>query len=1024
MKKRELIIFLCLIFSFHLFAQEIQVNGTVTDEINETLPGVSVLVKGTQTGTITDMDGNFSIKATATDSLIFSFIGFVNQTIGIGGRSDINVNMESDQIRLDQVVVIGYGSVKKSDLTGSVVSIKADDLPTGTSVSVNQMLQGRAAGVQILQKSGEPGGGISVQIRGASSINAGNEPLYVIDGLPMNNAAPVSGNGSGFTSQPNARNPLNSLNPSDIESVEILKDASATAIYGSRGANGIVLITTKKGKSGKFNVSYDGFYGVQEIANTLDVLNAQDYRRVLNEIIDDGGGSEAERVGDIENGGTDWQSLLYDKAPVQSHSVSFSGGVNKTNYYISLNAYEQDGILKHSGVDRYTARLNVNSEISETFRIGVNINTSFIKDSYAANGNGLNENAGPIYASIYYDPTIEVYNEDETYKRSEFITIDNPISMLEGKTSSQNSYRTFGSIFAEYFLLPELSAKIKLGGDANNAKRNTWIAPYTLTGQGRGGIATIQTGMRSSTLLEGTMNYNKEFDLHKISSVIGVTREETISESFRGSGEGYALPDLKYYDIEGDPLLNSMASGRQSNIIQSYLFRVNYGFNSKYLLTFTMRADGSGRFAKNYRYGYFPSAALGWKLNEEPFMETFGALSSLKLRASYGAIGNQSFGNYRYLSTMSSGKDALLDDKRTAAIQPSRSENPDLKWESTVSTEVAMDFGLLRNRISGSIEYFHRKTTDLILDIPLPRSTGFNVKTENVGGMKNTGVDINLVSRNLIGDFTWSTSLNMSTLKNKVLDIGRDEAIVTGSLGFTSDIAIIEEGSPLYSYYGYEVVGVWQTDDDFTVTTDNVSPGDIKYKDQITEDTDGDGKADAPDGTIDADDKVILGDPFPSFTWGMTNEFSYKNFDLSFFLEGVHGVEILNNNLVDTYYPVNFRRNKYAEPYLNRWTPENPTNEYPSFVNPTAQGQKVVNSRTVEDGSYIRLQNVTLAYTFRLKKHIEKIRLYATGQNLFTITDYSGVDPAVNSSGNSSLKIDYNSYPYARTYLFGINLSF
>jgi len=1009
-----------------MMAQEIQIKGKVVDDVGEPVPGVAVLIKGTQIGTITNIDGVYNISANSNATLIFSFIGLETQTVEVRGQNIIDVFMAKELTELDQVVVIGYGTVKKSDLTGSVVSVKAEDLPSGANASVESMLQGRAAGVQILQKSGEPGGAISVQVRGASSITAGNDPLYVVDGMPMNNAAAISGTGSGFTSNPNPRNPLNSLNPSDIESIEILKDASATAIYGSRGANGVVLITTKRGQEGKLTVNYDGYYGVQKVAKSLDVLTAKEYKQVLNDIIDDGGGSEADRVLDIQGNGTDWQSQLYQTASVQNHAMSFSGGFQNTSYYISLNAYEQDGVLKHSGLDRYTARVNLNTQVNDKFKLGLNINTSYLKDKYAANGNGLNENAGPIYAAINADPTVPVFQEDGTFTNvKELIQIDNPVALLEGKESHQKSYRTFGSMYAEYFILPELSAKIKIGGDVNNAKRFTWIEPYTITGEGRGGIATIQTGLRSSTLLEGTLNYIKEFGEHNVSSVLGATREEFVSETFQGTGEQYALPDLKYYAIGGgEPTLNSIGSGRSSNLLQSYLFRVNYGYKSKYLFTLSMRADGSARFSESNRYGYFPSVALGWKLSEEYFMQSFDALSNLKLRASYGAIGNQEIGNYRYMALMEYGKDAILNGQRIASIEPAFMPNSDLKWESTVSAELAVDFGFLKNRIYGTLEFYNRKTTDLLLSVPQPRSSGYNSKIENVGSMRNKGFDFNITSRNLSGAFKWSTSFNFSVLRNEVLDIDREEPIITGGLGFTSNAAIIEEGKPLFSFYGYEVDGVWQTDDDFSLTNDNVAPGDLKYKDQITEDTDGDGIADAVDGTINEKDRVILGNPFPDFNWGMSNEFSFKNFDLSVFVEGVHGVSVLNNNLVDTYFPVNFRRNKMAEPYLNRWTTENPSNKYPSFVNPTAQGQKVVNSRTVEDASYIRLQNVTLSYTFDTNKVFKKVRLYTTAQNLITITNYSGVDPSVNSNGNGALKIDYNAYPYAKTYMFGVNLTF
>ncbi|MCB0628937.1 MAG: TonB-dependent receptor [Saprospiraceae bacterium] len=999
-------------------AQSRTVSGTViSDEESIALPGVNILIKGTTTGTVTDFDGHYSLSVPSSESiLVFSYTGYQEQETVVGDQTMIDITLVTDVKALDEVVVVGYGTTKKSDLTGSVVSLKSDELTPGANVSVEQLLQGRAAGVQIFQKSGEPGSAMSIKIRGANSISAGTEPLYVIDGMPVNNGAVISGTGNGFVGNQNPRNPLNALNPNDIASIEILKDASATAIYGSRGANGVVLITTRSGQEGKMKVSYDGYYGVQSIANQLEVLTPTQYRDVLNAIIEDGGGNAGEEVTGIMGNGTDWQAELFRDAPIQNHNLSFSGGANNTNYFVSLNFFDQDGVVKYSGMERYNARVNLTNKIKDKYAFGVNLNSSYIKDDFVSNGVGLNENGGALYAAINYDPTISIFEDNGIrYRRSPFITIDNPIALAVGEQAVAETFRTFGTVYGEYFFTPAFSAKIKLGGDVNSSRRDVWIDPLSLDGEQNNGIATIITGRRDYYLTEGTLNYNQTFGKHAFNAVLGTTYEYFGSQSFNGNGRGYTLPDLTTDAIgSGDPSLNQIGSGRQNAKLVSYLSRINYSLDDKYLFTVSLRADGSSRFGENNRFGFFPSGAFAWKIHNEPFFGGDGLLSTLKFRASYGAIGNQSIANYIFLSTFNTGRDVVLDGRRITTLQPTRSPNPDLKWEATKQLDVGFDFGLWKDRITGSVEYYQSKTTDLLLGVPKPPSTGFESRTENLGAIQNTGIEVVLDGRVVASrNFDWNIGFNFSTIKNEVLDIGEADQILTGGLGFVSNASIIRKGDPLNSFYGYEVAGVWQENDDFSVTVDNVAPGDLKYVDQNG------------DGTINDADRVIIGKPFPDFTWGWTNTFTIGGLSISAFLEGVHGVSMLSNNLVDTYFPINFRRNKVAEPYLNRWTPNNPTNEYPSFVNPTAQGQRVVNTKTVEDASYIRLQSVRVGYDVPMNNNfIDRLNLYVTASNLFTITDYTGVDPAANASGSNVLRIDYNTYPFARTFIFGVNVSF
>lgn len=1001
-----------------LYAQTGMITGTVTSsEDGQPLPGVNITIQGTNTGTVSDLDGNYTITAGQDAVLIFSSIGFVTQEAVVGTRAKINVQLTPDVVQLEEMVVVGYGSVKKSDLTGAVSSVKRESLTPGANASIEQMLQGRVAGVQISQNDGEPGGAMAIKIRGARSITAGNDPLYVIDGLPLVNEPAITATGASVSASRNPRNPLAALNPNDIASIEILKDASATAIYGSRGANGVVLITTRKGVEGAMKVDYDGYYGTQTVANKLDVLTPQQYQKVLNEIIDAGGGVANERVTEIQGNGVDWQKELFGSAPVQSHSLSLSGGDQHTNYLVSLNYFDQQGLMISSGMERYTARLNLESKKVDKYRIGVNMNTSYVYDDLASSGLGVNENAGAVYAAFNYDPTITVYDENGNFNISPFISTDNPKALALGENPTMKTYRIFGTVNAEYFLLPSLSAKATLGGDVSNARKDVFVDPITKEGGAQGGVATVISAIRDNILFEGTLNFNKQFNnIHSVNAVAGVTTQKWTSSNVTAGAENFIVPTIETNGLgSGDAELYRVGSGKSLNKLLSYLARVNYSLMDKYLITASFRADGSARFGPNNRFGYFPSAAIGWRIKEEDFLTNADFLSDLKLRASYGVTGNQEIPNFAYMTTFDNGPDMILgsgdNSTRKTTIGPSRNPNPDLRWESTSSFDVGIDFGFFNGRIHGSLDYYNSQTSDLLLNLPVPPSSGFAFRLTNIGNTKNYGWEFQIDTRNLTGEFEWNTALNLTTMKNKVTSLGPLSEIIDGGVGQLNGVAIARPGSPLFSYYGYEFIGVWQEDDDFEAIKDPVAPGDMKFRDVNG------------DSTITGDDRVIIGKNFPDFNWGLNNTFSYKNFTLSAYLEGVHGIELLSNNMVDVYYPSNFRRNKIAKPYLNRWTPENPTNEYPSFVNPNVYGSSQVNTKTVEDASYIRLQNVRLNYNFPVRfGFIRNLSAYISGQNLLTITNYSGVDPGVNANGGSVIRIDYNAYPLARTYMAGLQI--
>lgn len=992
----------------------ITIQGKVTvDDSNEGLPGVNVFLKGTDNGTITDIDGNYQITVPDESAiLVFSFIGYVSQEVAVGSQRTINVIMAEDAQALDEVVVIGYGTQRKSDITGAVTGLNADQFNKGALTSTDQLLQGKVAGVNVVQNSGEPGGGFSINIRGSGSINAGNSPLYVIDGLPIDNGRFNNTGTEGFTESRTPRNPLASINPADIESIDVLKDASATAIYGSRGANGVILVTTKKGSAGKTRVNYDGSFGIQNVYKRLNLLSPQDYMTVLNGIIDDGGGNVAQRVTGLDNGGTDWQDQIYAKnAPMQSHNLSFSGGNDKTTFMLSFNHLDQDGAVITSGFKRYGARANIFNKVSSKINVGLNLTSSLSVDDFVAVGQEVNERAGAVYAANNYDPSQSIFDANGSYKVSPWMSIDNPLAIVHGKESISNTFRTLGTLYGEYFILPELSFKLNLGGDIRTDDRDTYVDQSTVWGRSNGGVATIRQGSRTNFLTESTFNYNKTFDAHNVSAVVGFTSQNFINKLHTSTASGFPSDVTGANNLGlGDPNFTTSTSNKAGNTLASFLGRVNYSFNNKYLLTASMRVDGSSRFGQNNKFGYFPSLAFGWKMHEEDFFAGLSnVFSTFKLRGSWGQTGNQEIGNYQSISTFGSGSSDRIgwDNQQYLTTEPSRLANPDLKWETTTMANVGLDFGILNDRIDGSLEVFQKTTTDLLIQLPIPSSAGFATQLRNVGSVANRGIELGLNARILTGDFTWSANTTLASIRNEVLDLAGIPEIISG-------VGILREGEPMYSFYGYEIIGIWQEGDDFESTTDNVQPGSIKYRD-----VNGDGR-------VNPDDRVILGNSFPGLVWSLGSTFTYKNFELNLFIDGQQNVQMYNQQLADTYFPSNFRRNRYAEPLLNRWTPENPSNVYPSFVNEFSQGTKNNNSYTIEDASYARLSNVQLSYNIPLKKGsaVNQLTVYTTGTNLYTLTKYSGMNPALNSQGNANYRIDWNAYPLATTFIFGVKLGF
>lgn len=978
--------------------QQRETSGTVTDANGLPLPGVTVSLKGTTSVTTTDESGNYRIYVPNQGAVLaFSRLGFANQEVEIDGHSIINVSLRASVSNLDEVVVIGYGTVKRSDLTGSVSTIRSEDFNPGQSGGVQGLIQGKLPGVRVVESSGEPGGGYSISIRGSGSISAGTGPLWVVDGSPMAGG-------------------LRTFNPEDIESIEVLKDASATAIYGSRAAGGVIMVTTKKGGNAPLQVNYSGYLSVNQPVNNITLLTPEQYLTVSNAIIDDGGGNPEDRITST-GAGTDWMAEIFNPGALEhNHSLAFSGRLSDLNYYVSLNATDEAGVIRRSNFQRYGGRINLNYAGSNKFSFGTNLRFAHIGDQ-TINKAGVNENAGAVYSALFFDPTLPVRDETGAFTRSDLLTINNPLAILEGEDRGRRINQFAGNIYSEYAFLPSLSIRLNVGFDVGDNRNDNYISRRTIVGAARGGVANIDQSQNFDNVIEATIRYSESFDEHQLNLLAGVETQKFRSSGLSMHAEGFPADGTGTDNMAlGNPETFTLGSSRRSNSLASAFGRANYTFKDRYLLTATMRADGSTRFGSNNKFGYFPSFAFAWHLGKELFMEQFAFVNELKPRISWGQTGNQSIGDFLSITTFARGATAIWNDAQQIGLTPARLPNEDIRWETSQQLDVGLDFALLNSRVVGHFDYFQQKTFDMLMAVPLPVETGFQTQIQNIGSIANHGVEIDITTRNIVReDFSWTTNLNMATVHNEVTDIGNTVQVISGGSGFTNNFLVTRVGQPLRSYFGYQVEGVWQTNDDFSQTTQNVKPGDLKYTDQ-----DGNGE-------INANDRVILGDGFPDLTLSFGNRFSYKNFGLAIFIEGVQGVNMLNNNLVDTYFPLQNRRNKYAAPYLNRWTPDNPSNKYPSFVSPGSQGQNVVNSLTVEDASYIRLKSVQLSYDFPsrlLRNTLRGAQLYVTATNLKTWSDYSGFDPALNSGGDPNAMIDYNAYPLAQKFQIGVRVDF
>ncbi|WP_052343447.1 SusC/RagA family TonB-linked outer membrane protein [Saccharicrinis fermentans] len=1014
MKRKILFtLFLCAGLFTQVLAQTL--TGTVTDASDGSpLIGVNVVEKGTTNGTITDVSGNYSLSVQGDNAvLIFSFIGYTSQEVTVGDAKSINVVLEIDAADLDEVVVVGYGARKKSDVTGSVSSVKSSELTAFPVLDAMQAVQGRAAGVDIQSNNGgEPGAPISITIRGNTSINASSDPLIVVDGFVGANMPQAA----------------------DVESMQILKDASATAIYGSRGSNGVILVTTKKGKSGKLNVDFNATYSAQTTANKLDLLNADDFADYQNQIRINQGNSTAYAQGPYD---TDWQDLIYRTGSTQNYQLSFSGGSDKVNYYASGTYFKQEGILVNSGYERASFLTNLNAQINDKLKLGLNLTGGLSnKDGVTTQSDGSVTVGSDDVVSLAmrFAPDKGVYNDDGSFTTNDKIgdEVDNPYAVATQRDDDTEIENFRANFYANYEVFEGLTFKTTFGISTENEFRGIYM-PRTLqvtAGGNTQGRAIISEDKSKDVLSESYLTYNREIGKGDFTLLAGYSYQKTTEKGFFSEGTGTIADAFSYYGLytatnlingtDGDIYLNETE-------IQSQFGRVNYDWDDKYLITATVRRDGASNFAENHKYAIFPSAAIGWKVSNENFLQGVEKISNLKLRASYGVTGNPSIDPYQSLASYASIYGSS-NGQSVAAVTPNQPANPDLKWESSYQTNFGVDLGLLNNKISLSLDYYNIDTKDLIMaDNSIPWYFGYynpEILT-NVGEVNNEGIEISLNTRNITKEnFLWTTDFVFSKNKNSVVTlVNGADYFGNGAPSYfsVSNTYILREGEEVGLFWGYDYAGVYQggaMPEGTATLTDGVAG------DPLFMDLDG-------SGDIGESDKTIIGNPNPDFTWGITNNFTYKNFDLSIFFQGSQGGEIFNMTNVQLY---NGDANTTQEYFEKAWTSNNTNTDQPRVGN---NSFREMSSRFVEDGSYIRLKNVALGYnlpsSYAAKIGAERVRLSVSAQNLLTITDYSGLDPEVNyfgsdgdndTSSNTVRGFDFGNYPTVRSVSFSLNLTF
>ncbi len=991
---KKLILFLISqAFLLPLFSQQ-TITGKIEDVKSAPIAGASVQVKNTLRGTFSGVDGTFQIAASSRDTLVFSMLGMATQTIPVEGKTVINVKLLEESTELGEVVVIGYGTVKKNDLTGSVSVVRSADLNKITTLNPEQELQGKVTGVQVSSTSGAPGAVPSILIRGVGTFND-SSPIFVVDGVILDD--------------------ISFLSSDDIASMSILKDASATAIYGSRGANGVILITTKSGKKGKTTFSYSGDYGVQLLQKKIDLLTGKEYATVVNEIT-----PTYNNVDLVPN--TDWQSLIFHPASIQSHQFSASGATDNNQFYLSVGYFNQQGIVDKSSYERLTFQLNNSYSLTKNIKLSNFISITPFKQQNAPN---------VVYSAYRARPDLLPYNPDGSY--AEIFNVGNPLADLAYSNDYNRGIRGVGNLVAEATILKDFKAKTSFGLDAAYNQSTSFAPAFYVSSQQQNLLNTLNKGDSHNItwLWENTLTYDKDFGKHSLNAVAGYTMQRTTSENFSISGKNiirtspdfwYFNPNYIYDPTSGVNTISSISNGvdpNQNYAMMSYLFRANYTYDSRYILTATFRRDGSSKFSSSNRYGNFPSFAAGWVISREHFMENLSFLSNLKLRGSWGIIGNDKipyFGQYSLTEPLVTvfGVTPSANSATTYDV----SGNPNLKWESTMQYDAGLEIGLFKDKLSGEFDYYNRVTNDILIALATPDYLGNGqgaLEYFNAASVKNTGLEAKITWKAKTGNLNYSISLLGSTTRNKVLKVGGSSGIDSVLYGgyLSSGIAVTQSrvGLPIGSFYGYKTNGIFQSAADLSAYPhlSTAVPGDLRIVDVNN------------DGKIDGNDRTNIGSPIPKYILGLSFEADYEGFDFSFDLQGVFGNKIFNAKEVVRPDPYNWEKH-----VLGAWTGPGTSNSEPRAS--YGGNNYLPSDKFIQDGSFGRLRNLALGYTLpsvlTKKIAINKLRVYIKGTNIFTISKFTGYSPEIGSSSVISSAIDNGTYPVTSVYSFGINLTF
>ena len=973
--KNSSLFFSLLIFVLccgQVIAQTSVVSGTVSSaDDGSMLVGVNIVVKNTDTGTTTNENGAFVLEGvSANDVLVLSYIGYETAEVAVSGRAIIEVTLVSTVIAGEDVVVIGYGTQSRRDVTGAISSLKEGSFTKGTNTDLQSLLQARAPGVVITANNGDIGSEPRIRIRGGTSINASNNPIIVVDGVPVNNSSALPGGfttGAGAGADGTMDNPLGMLNPDDIASIDILKDAASSAIYGARGGNGVILITTKEGRPGELSLTYSASTSSSSITKKLDLMDAAGFK------------SYASSIGvDIEDGGanTDWQDEILRSAVSTNHNISFSAGTQQTQYRASISYLDQQGILLNSERQRISTRLNVrHTMLDNKLKLGLKVSPSFSN----RNNTPYNQRAGyfgGVFTNVLkFNPTYPVKNADGSYYEYATTTIRNPVALLNEISDVGENLRVLTSATAEYELISGLNAKVTLGLDRESYNRNIYepnSLPYAAS---IGGQASVQNTQRKNDHFNTTLNYSNS----SMNVLAGYEFQEFTNSGFGATTKGFVTDAWLYNNMGGaTDFTTAPYSFKNQNRLVSFFGRVAYSMGGKLNVMATLRREGSSRFGDDNKWGVFPSASVGFRVTDD-----------IKLRASYGVAGNQEIGNYRSLVTLGSGANAVIGGQLLSGVAANQLANPDLKWETTSDINFGVDFALMDNKITGSVDMYSKTTEDMLVEVNVPQPAVVTTKLDNVGSVENSGLEFFINSVNMsTKDMSWNTSFNFSTNKNNVVSLGKDvEYIVTGQVGGAGlsgvQAAIIKPGEPFGTFFGYELSG-YDADGQEILSTDGGPLG---------------------------DGRRILGSPHPDYTFGMTNQINFGNIDFSFYIWSVQGNEILNNTRLEYQRPSN--------PFNNI----NLFSETADDVNNGLGSEAAValTDKFIEDGSFIRLQNVTIGYTLKTGQ-FKNLRFYLSADNLITLTDYSGFDPEVSTISGLAEGIDYTNYPKAKTISFGINV--